>query len=124
MSKTNRIKHILQKHGEDHADYGLIPEGQNPPFHLLIKQASGVQVAFGYTHLAKEFHYDPSGGITLIFKDLSGSIHLYINGKHLDALWQALLAHKVTFIQPNSSPEEQGEDVLCVTEIRIEGMGE
>ena len=123
MDKDNRIKHILQKRGQDHADYGVIPEGQNLPFHLLIKQADGVQIAFGYNDLAKELRYAPTDGISLIFKDLSGSIHLYIKGKHLEALWQALLAHKVTFIQPNPFPEGQAEDALCVTDIKIEGMG-
>lgn len=114
-SFTSRLK---EKDGQF---FGHTKDGQVPPSSLLVRHRDHNQEAFSYQYLTKQMRYNPSEGITLAFCDPNGTVQITIEGRNLDALWDHLHRHTVTFIQPAPTmPDQTPEDELCITEIRVE----
>ena len=118
MNQQSRINHLLQE--KDHTFYGQVKDGQASSPNLVIRQKNGNQLAFGYHYLAKEMQYNPSTGITLYFLDPDSTKTIQIQGRNLLPLWDALVWHKITFIQElEHHPLETDEKELCVEAIII-----
>lgn len=119
QSHTTNVNKLLHERQKSRF-YGVMKENQATPPMLVIKHRSGNETAYGYHFLSKRIDFNPSKGIQLTFADSENAETVMIEGQNLLPLWEALTAHRVTFICELADEFDVPEDgELCVSGVSL-----